>query len=98
MKLHNRNVIRILVVTMLAALLTPVQSALSNDTVTKTFTVRGANNALLSGALVSIEYFDVVTGASVRPTPTATNANGVATVTVNKSAQKMSYLILFQIV
>lgn len=85
--------IRLIIVALLAGLLTPVTAAVSVDNITKTFTVRDANNALLANARIQVRYNNDI-GGIVRPTAVITNASGVATVTVPKDAPSLTYDII----
>lgn len=85
--------IRLIIVALLASLLTPVTAAVSVDTITKTFTVRDASNALLANARVQLRYNND-SGGIVRPAVAVTNGSGVATVTVPKDAPGLNYDII----
>jgi fermentation-respiration switch protein FrsA (DUF1100 family) len=85
--------IRLIIVALVAGLLTPVTTAVSVDTITKTFTVRGANDSLLVNAKVQLSYYSE-SYAVVRIAPTTTNSSGVATVTAPKGVNDLSYDII----
>jgi hypothetical protein len=87
------NSIRLVIVALLASLLTPVTMAMSVDTITKTFTVRAADNSLLANAKVQLSYNNG-SGGKVRPTAVNTNSSGVAAVTVPKDAPGLGYDII----
>jgi len=83
----------LIIVALVAGLLTPVTAAVSVDTITKTFTVRAANNSLLAGANVKLTYNDGANGKT-GPAVVVTDANGVAAVTVPKDAPFLTYDII----
>lgn len=83
--------IRLIVVALLAGLLTPVTAAVSVDNITKTFTVRGANDALLANARIQVRYNDNSNGTFIRPAAVTTNSSGVATVQVPKDAPNLYF-------
>ena len=85
--------IRLIIVALVAGLLTPVTAAVSVDTITKTFTVRGANDSLLADAKVLLSYSNGA-GGKTRPTAVTTNSSGVAAVTVPKDVFSLSYDII----
>jgi hypothetical protein len=86
--------IRLIIVALLAGLLTPVTAAVSVDNITKTFTVRGANDAPIANAIVQTLYLANEQATTyTRPTPTTTDANGVAAVTLPKDVLSLSYNI-----
>ena len=74
-------------------MLTPVTVAVSADTITKTFTVRAANDSLLANAKVLLSYSNG-TGGKTRPTAVSTNSSGVAAVTVPKDVFNLTYDII----
>ena len=82
-----------IIVALVAGLLTPVTAAVSVDTITKTFTVRGANDSLLADAKVLLSYSNGA-GGKTRPTAVTTNSSGVAAVTVPKDVFSLSYDII----
>lgn len=75
-------------------MLTPVTVAVSADTITKTFTVRAANDSLLANAKVQMSYYDKSSGAKIRPTAVNTNSSGVAALTVPKDVPGLEYDII----
>ena len=85
--------IRLIIVALLAGLLTPVTAAVSVDTITKTFTVRAADNSLLANAKVQVKYYNP-NGSITRATAATTNSSGVAPVTVPKDAGELTYDII----
>lgn len=85
--------IRLVIVALLAGLLTPVTTAVSVDTITKTFTVRDASNNLLPNARVQLRYNNAA-GGIVRPTVGVTDSSGVAAITVPKDALALNYDII----
>jgi len=87
------NSIRLVIVALVAGLLTPVSAGVAVDTITKTFTVRAANDSLLANAKVQLSYSNG-TGGKVRPTAVNTNSSGVAAVTVPKDAPGLAYDII----
>ena len=78
---------------MLFGLFAVPQQATAVDTITKTFTIRGADNSLLSGAQVMFWWSDPVTGAQVYGTPAATNSSGVVTLTAPLNAPTLTYSV-----
>ncbi len=64
------------------------------ETITKTFTIRGADNSLLNGALVRLIWNDEVTGALTLSDIGTANSSGVATATAPKNAKGLSYVVV----
>lgn len=87
--------IRLIIVALVAGLLTPISASVAVDTVTKTFTVRAADNSLLKDAIVQVVYLasDAAT-TYTRPTAVVTDVNGVAAVTVPKGVPWLFYNIV----
>jgi hypothetical protein len=86
--------IRLIIVALVAGLLTPVTVAMSVDpTITKTFTVRAANDSLLANAKVQLSYINAA-GAKVRITAVNTNSSGVAAVQAPQDAPNLTYDII----
>ena len=85
--------IRLIIVALVAGLLTPVTAAVSVDNITKTFTVRAADNSLLANAKVQVKYYNP-NGSITRATAATTNSSGVAPVTVPKDAGELTYDII----
>ena len=69
------------------------QQATANETITKTFTIRGADNALLSGAQVLFYWNDPITGAQVYGSPGTTNSSGIVAMTAPLNAQNLTYSV-----
>lgn len=89
------NVIKLVIATLLVTILSPIQSASpAVENITKTFTVRGANNALLEGALVRLSWQDDVTNALTLSDIGTTNSSGVATATAPKNAKYLEYVVV----
>ena len=83
--------IKLVVLSLLFGVFTVPTTAVANDTVSKTFTVRGANDALLAGAQVRFSWRDSITDAQIIGTAATTNASGVATLTAPLNARFLSY-------
>lgn len=64
------------------------------ETITKTFTIRGADNSLLNGALVRLLWQDEITGAITLSDISTANSSGVATVTAPKNAPSLQYVVI----
>jgi len=92
-KLNSKNTIKVILFSLLFGLFTVPQQATAVDTVTKTFTIRGADNALLTGAQVLFSWEDQITGASVIGTTAATNASGVVSLTAPLNARYLTYTV-----
>ena len=89
-----RTTAKILFAALLITLLSPIQPASSaGETITKTFTIRGADNALLSGAIVRMSWNDEITNANVLSDLSFSNISGVATVTAPKNARFLKYSV-----
>ena len=89
------NVIKLVIASLLVTILSPIQSASpAVENITKTFTVRGANNALLEGALVRLSWQDDVTNALTLSDIGTTNSSGVATATAPKNAKYLEYVVV----
>ena len=95
MKKFSGKSIRLIIVALVAGLLTPISASVAVDTITKTFTVRAADNSLLKDAIVAVSYLenDAATNYT-RPTASVTNISGVATVTFPKTALGVTYNVM----
>ena len=82
--------IRLVIAALFIGLLTPVTAAVAVDEITKTFTVRGANNALLPNANIQVSYNNT-TGGKERLGILTTNSSGVASVSIPKDVPFPSY-------
>lgn len=91
MTVRHHSLIKFIVFTLLFGIFTVPQQATAVDTVTKTFTVRGANDALLVGAQVRFTWSDPITGALVIGTPGSTNSSGVVALTAPLNAPELQY-------
>jgi hypothetical protein len=91
----RRNVIKIVISTLLITIFSPVQSAApAAENITKTFTIRGADNSLLTGALVRLIWNDEITGSTMVSDIGTTNSSGVATATAPKNAPGLAYVVV----
>jgi hypothetical protein len=91
MKLRQSSTIKLIVLSLLFGMFTVPTTAGAVDTVTKTFTVRGANDALLVGAQVRFTWSDPITGSLVIGTPGTTNSSGVVALTAPLNAPELTY-------
>jgi hypothetical protein len=88
---RRHSLIKFVVFTLILGIFTVPTTAIAVDTVTKTFTVRGANDALLVGAQVRFAWADPVTGTLVLGTAGTTNASGVVALTAPLNAPDLTY-------
>lgn len=93
MAIRSHSIIKFIVFTLILGIFTVPNEAIAVDTITKTFTVRGADNALLTGAQVLLSWDDQVTGASVIGTPASTNSAGVVSLTAPVNARYLTYTV-----
>jgi hypothetical protein len=93
-KKKANNTIKVILFSLLFGLFTVPQQATANETITKTFTIRGADNSLLNGALVRLLWFDEITGAIRLSDIGTSNSSGVATATAPKNASELQYVVV----
>ena len=90
-----RATLKIVLAALVVTLLTPLQSASpAGETITKTFTIRGADNSLLNGALVRMLWLDEITGAVRLSEIGTSNSSGIATATAPKNARELQYVVI----
>ena len=94
MKLQRHILVRAIAFSLLVSLFSPVQSATSVETmVTKTITVRGADDSLLVGAKVKTYWQDLTTSTMTFGTIATTNSSGVAVVTIPINSPGANYAV-----
>jgi hypothetical protein len=93
MTVRRQSLIKFVVLSLILGIFTVPNQAQAVDTITKSFTIRGADNALLPGAMVGFYWSDPVTLAQVIGTPVTANSSGVATITAPLNAPDLSYAV-----
>ena len=93
MTVRRESFIKYLIFSLILGIFTVPSQAVAVDTVTKTFTIRGADDALLTGAQVRLHWYDPLTGASVIGSAVSTNASGVAVATAPLNAVDLNYTV-----
>ena len=93
MTIRRESFIKYLIFSLILGIFTVPNQAVAADTVTKTFTIRGADDALLTGAQVRLHWYDPLTGASVIGSAVSTNASGVAVATAPLNAVDLNYTV-----
>ena len=93
MAVRRSLVVRIISFALLFGLFSPVQSAPAVDTVTKTFTIKGANSAALTAAKIRAYWQDAQTGVLTFGDIATTNSSGVATLTYPLNASGANYVV-----
>jgi hypothetical protein len=93
MTIRRESFIKYVIFSLILGIFTVPNQAIAADTVTKTFTIRGADNALLTGAQVRLHWYDPLTASSVIGNPVSTNASGVAVLTAPLNAPGLNYTV-----
>lgn len=94
MKSRNlRTMVKISVLSLLMGLASPIQTAQGVDNITKTFVVRGSDDALLSGAFVRLGYIDPTTQKITFTATQTTNGSGEASITVPADLDNLNYVV-----
>jgi hypothetical protein len=93
MTARHQSLIKYVIFSLILGFFTIPTQAVAVDTVTKTFTVRGADDALLTGAQVRLHWYDPLTASSVIGNPVSTNSSGVAVLTAPLNASNLNYTV-----
>ena len=92
----KKRILSTTVLSLLLGFLSPISfqaPSFAASTVTKTFTVRGADDALLNGAKIRVFWNDQETGDLTYGSIATTNSSGVATVTVPQNSGNTNYVV-----
>ena len=93
MTIRRESFIKYVIFSLILGIFTVPNQAVAADTVTKTFTIRGADDALLTGAQVRLTWYDIQKGGSVIGDPVSTNSSGVAIATAPLNAVRLNYTV-----
>lgn len=93
MTVRRQSLIKFVVFSLLLGIFTVPSQARAVDTITKSFTVRGANNSLLVGAKLRSYWSDASTGAFTFGDIATTNSSGVATMTYPINSPNANYVV-----
>ena len=81
MTIRRESFIKYVIFSLILGFFTIPTQAVAVDTVTKTFTVRGADDALLAGAQVRLHWYDPLTASTVIGNPVSTNSSAFVSTT-----------------
>lgn len=94
--MKSQHILRIAAVSafsLLFGLASPVEMANGATNITKTFVVRGSDDALVNGAIVRLAYDDLTTGKVTYTASATTNSSGEASITVPAELYGLFYVV-----
>ena len=94
--MKSQHLLRIAAVSafsLLFGLASPVEMANGATNITKTFVVRGSDDALVNGAIVRLGYVDPETSKTTYSASATTNSSGEASITIADELKSLFYVV-----